>query len=72
MSSVICEVGANNDLPTKNEKHFVQFVPAKIGYNGPEKIKPYFTEFIKENSDGTYSTALRGRPLTGIARNKEQ
>ncbi len=66
MSSIICEVDSKSDLLSKSEKHSVQFVPAKIKYNGAEKVGPYFTDFIKDNADGTYSTALRGRPLTGI------
>lgn len=65
MSSINCEVDLKN-VSEESKKHSVQFVPAKIDYSGPEKIGPFFTDFIQENADGSYNTALRGRPLTGL------
>ena len=65
MSSIICDVDSKSDTLNPTSNHSVQFVPAKIAYSGPERIVPYFTDFIKENENGTFSTALRGRPLTG-------
>ena len=63
MSSINCVVDAKSVLEVK--KHSLQFVPAKIGCNGSEKIGHFFNDFIQENKDGSFSTALRGRPLTG-------
>jgi hypothetical protein len=66
MSSILCEVDAKMVEGSKDKKkHCLQFVPAKIAFSGPEKIGPFFNDFIQENKDGSYSTALRGRPLTG-------
>ena len=68
MTSILCEVvsGSKVEGGENFEKpHNVQFVPAKIGFSGPEMIEPFFNDFIKQNEDGSFSTALRGRPLTG-------
>ena len=65
MSSIICDVDSKSESLNQTGNRSVQFVPAKINFSGPERIAPYFTDFIKENDNGTFSTALRGRPLTG-------
>jgi len=66
MSSIVCEIDSKSETTnTSKRDHEVQFVPAKIKYSGPEKIDPYFTNFIQKNDNGSFNTALRGRPLTG-------
>jgi hypothetical protein len=67
MSSIFCDVDSKSETlnQTATGNHSVHFVPAKINYNGLERVDPYFTDFIKQNDNGTFSTALRGRPLTG-------
>lgn len=66
MATITCEIEREGVLSkVVSANHEVQFVPAKIKYSGPEKVQPYFSNFIKQNDNGSYTTALRGRPLTG-------
>ena len=69
MTSIVCEVDSRLKAERNEQdqqRHSLQFVPAKIEFNGAEKIGPFFNDFIKDNQDGSFSTALRGRPLTGL------
>jgi hypothetical protein len=68
MTSIVCKVDSRLKAERNEQdqqRHSLQFVPAKIEFNGAEKIGPFFNDFIKDNQDGSFSTALRGRPLTG-------
>jgi len=66
MDTIICEIDQKSaSSRVVSSDHEVQFVPAKISFSGSEEIKPYFTNFIREDKKGSFNSALRGRPLTG-------
>ena len=56
----------DESFPTKDEDHYLQFVPVKIKYqdNLQGKVKPFFTDCIQSQKD-ELTCDLRGRPLNG-------
>lgn len=72
------EIDDNNDENTsknkdlfENEKHelgggngCLHYLPAKINFNGPCKVGPFFETLI-ENKKNNFVTSLRGRILKG-------
>jgi len=49
-----------------SDENRLQFVPAKISYDGEAKVGTYMTEFTTtEDATGLQHTAFRGRPLDG-------
>ena len=56
----------DESVSTKDEDHYLQFVPVKIKYqdNLQGKVNPFFTDCIQSKKD-ELTCDLRGRPLNG-------
>ena len=66
MSITIEGLEKANDV--SSNQNFLQYIPAKISYEGPANVKNFFTNFTscEENEKNTPLTnVFRGRPLNG-------
>lgn len=59
--------GSLNGATKPDEEHYLQSIPVKIKNQESitANVKPYFTDFIKEENGGQLTCSLRGRPLNG-------
>ena len=80
MSAIVSIDLRESELEANSEDHQLQFLPAKIGFQGKANVQTYLTDFIStttikepgqhEEGDGTttsssYTASFRGRPLDG-------
>ena len=66
MSITIEGLGTAHDV--SDDQNHLQYIPAKISYEGPANVKNFFTNFTacKEgDQNAPLANVFRGRPLDG-------